>query len=64
MLNKIKKIAEKIGNTKTNGYYWDKVVLDNGKKGYINKKGEEVLCDNKDLFLNNPAIPIAIKGNG
>lgn len=24
-----------IGSTKTNGYYWDKVVLDNGKQGYV-----------------------------
>lgn len=34
-----------IGNTKTNGYYWDKVVLDNGTKGYIISSGFRVLDD-------------------
>lgn len=34
-----------IGNTKTNGYYWDKVVLDNGKKGYIISRGIKLLDD-------------------
>lgn len=34
-----------IGNTKTNGYYWDKVVLDNGKKGYIVSTGIKLLED-------------------
>ena len=34
-----------IGNTKTNGYYWDKVVLDNGTKGYIISTGIKLLDD-------------------
>ena len=34
-----------IGNTKTNGYYWDKVVLDNGTKGYIISSGIKLLDD-------------------
>lgn len=34
-----------IGNTKTNGYYWDKVVLDNGAKGYIISSGIKLLDD-------------------
>ena len=34
-----------IGNTKTNGYYWDKVVLDDGTKGYIISSGIKLLDD-------------------
>ncbi len=34
-----------IGNTKTNGYYWDKVVLNNGTKGYIISDGIKLLDD-------------------
>lgn len=34
-----------IGTTKTNGYYWDKVVLDNGTKGYIISTGIKLLDD-------------------
>lgn len=34
-----------IGNTKTNGYYWDKVVLANGTKGYIISSGIKLLDD-------------------
>ncbi len=34
-----------IGNTKSNGYYWDKVVLSNGKKGYIISEGFKILDD-------------------
>lgn len=34
-----------IGTTKVNGYYWDKVVLDNGKKGYIISSGIKLLDD-------------------
>ena len=34
-----------IGQTKTNGYYWDKVVLDNGTKGYIISSGIKLLDD-------------------
>jgi len=34
-----------IGNTKTNGYYWDKVVLDNGTKGYVISSSLKLLDD-------------------
>lgn len=34
-----------VGNTKTNGYYWDKVVLNNGTKGYIISSGIKLLDD-------------------
>lgn len=34
-----------IGNTKTNGYLWDKVVLDDGTKGYIISNGIKLLDD-------------------
>ena len=34
-----------IGNTKTNGYLWDKVVLDDGTKGYIISSGIKLLDD-------------------
>lgn len=34
-----------IGNTKTNGYYWDKIVLDDGTKGYIISSGIKLLDD-------------------
>lgn len=34
-----------IGNTKNNGYYWDKVVLDDGEKGYIISSGIKLLDD-------------------
>ncbi len=45
-----------IGNTKTNGYYWDKVVLSNGKKGYIISSGIKLLDD--ITTYNNRAIAI------
>ena len=41
--NKVLRIE--IGNTKVNGYYWDKVVLDNGTKGYIISSGIKLLDD-------------------
>lgn len=34
-----------VGNTKTNGYYWDKIVLDDGTKGYIISDGIKLLED-------------------
>ena len=34
-----------IGNTKSNGYYWDKVVLADGMKGYIISSGVKVIDD-------------------
>lgn len=45
-LNKGDKVLRiEIGNTKTNGYYWDKVVLDDGTKGYIISSGIKLLDD-------------------
>lgn len=45
-LNKNDKVLRiEIGNTKVNGYYWDKVVLNNGTKGYIISSGIKLLDD-------------------
>lgn len=40
-----------VGNSKTNGYIWDKVVLDNGKKGYIISSGIKLLEDNTNCNI-------------
>ena len=45
-----------IGNTKTNGYYWDKVVLDDGTKGYIISSGFKVLDDVTNCSITAVAV--------
>ena len=34
-----------VGNVKTNGYIWDKIVLDNGTKGYVITTGIKQISD-------------------
>lgn len=53
-----------VGNTKSNGYYWDKVVLDNGKKGYIISKGFKVLDDISNCNVRAIAIEPGNVRNG
>lgn len=53
-----------IGNTKSNGYYWDKVVLDNGKKGYIISSGFKVLDDISNCNIRAVAVEPGNVRNG
>ncbi len=54
-----------IGNTKSDGNYWDKVVLDNGKKGYIiSEKGFKVLPDITDSPIRAIAVEEGNVRNG
>lgn len=53
-----------IGNTKTNGYYWDKVVLDNGKKGYVISSGIKLLDDITNCNIRGTATEPGNVRNG
>lgn len=51
-INKGDKVLRiEIGNSKVNGYIWDKIVLDNGKKGYIISSGIKLLEDNTNCNI-------------
>lgn len=64
-LNKNDKVLRiEIGNTKTNGYYWDKIVLDDGKKGYIISSGIKVLDDITNCNIRGIAIEPGNVRNG
>lgn len=64
-INKNGKVLRiEIGNTKTNGYYWDKVVLDNGKKGYIISSGIKVLDDITNCNIRGTATEPGNMRNG
>lgn len=53
-----------VGTTKTNGYYWDKVVLDNGKKGYVISSGLKLLEDITNCNIRGVAIEPGNVRNG
>ena len=53
-----------IGNTKTNNYYWDKVVLSNGTKGYVVSTGFKVVEDNTNCNIRALAIEPGNVRNG
>ena len=53
-----------IGAEKENGYVWDKVVLDNGKKGYIISKGFKVIDDVTNCNVTAIAIEPGNVRNG
>ena len=59
-----KALRIEIGNTKTNGYYWDKVVLDNGKKGYIVSSGIKLLGDITNCNIRGTAVEPGNVRNG
>lgn len=64
-LKKDQKILRiEIGNTLTNGYKWDKVVLDDGKKGYIISTGIKLLDDIKNCNVRGIAIEPGNVRNG
>ena len=64
-LKKDQKILRiEIGNTLTNGYKWDKVVLDDGKKGYIISAGIKLLDDIKNCNVRGVAIEPGNVRNG
>lgn len=53
-----------IGSKKENGYIWDKVVLDNGTKGYIISKGFKVIDDITNCNITAIAIEPGNVRNG
>lgn len=53
-----------IGNTLINGYKWDKVVLDDGKKGYIISSGIKLVDDIKNCNIRGIAIEPGNVRNG
>lgn len=53
-----------VGTTKTNGYYWDKVVLDNGKKGYVISSGLKLLEDITNCNIRGVAMEPGNVRNG
>ena len=64
-LNKNAKILRiEIGSEKENGYVWDKVVLDNGKKGYIISTGFKVIDDVTNCNITAIAIEPGNVRNG
>lgn len=64
-LNRNDKVLRiEIGNTKTNGYYWDKIVLDNGTKGYIISSGIKLLDDITNCNVRAVAIEPGNVRNG
>ncbi len=68
-VDKIKKgtklLRIEIGNTKKDGEYWDKVVLDNGKQGYvISGKGFKVLEDISNCNIRAIAVEEGNVRNG
>ena len=64
-LNKNAKVLRiEIGSEKENGYVWDKVVLDNGKKGYIISTGFKVIDDVTNCNITAIAIEPGNVRNG
>lgn len=53
-----------VGTTKTNGYYWDKIVLNNGKKGYVISSGLKLLEDITNCNIRGIAIEPGNVRNG
>ena len=53
-----------IGNTKSNGYYWDKVVLDDGTKGYIISSGIKLIDDITNCNIRGIAVEPGNVRNG
>ena len=53
-----------IGSEKENGYIWDKVVLDNGSKGYIISKGFKIIDDVTNCNVTAIAIEPGNVRNG
>ena len=53
-----------IGSKKENGYVWDKVVLNNGTKGYIISKGFKVIDDITNCNISAIAIEPGNVRNG
>lgn len=53
-----------INNNKTNGYKWSKVVLSNGKKGYVITEGFKVIADVTNCNIEAVAIEPGNVRNG
>ena len=53
-----------IDNNKTNGYKWSKVVLSNGKKGYVITEGFKVIADVTNCNIEAVAIEPGNVRNG